>query len=121
MLPTIALITVILVAYSLYRRGQPWHRNRYSQRTIDGWTGTHFGHGLVLYGLAKMLFHLGPVDLLSIVVIAEAGWESFENRNWVINFFRGAGDKDYFGDSIANSGVDLLACTCGALVMTFLI
>ncbi len=121
LLPTCALIVVAIVVCSLRVRGRPWHRNNYSQRWIDGWAGTHYGHGLVLYGLVKMLFPLEPVDLLSIVIMAEACWESFENRNWVINYFRGAGDKNYYGDSLANSGVDLLACILGAITMTFLI
>ncbi len=117
----IAVLVVSVVAYSLRRRGRPWYRNSYSQRWIDGWTATHFGHGLVAFGLAKMLLHWPNAELLAVVIAAEALWESFENRNWVINFFRGAGDKGYFGDSIANSAGDLAACTLGALVMTFLI
>ncbi|MCP4900029.1 MAG: DUF2585 family protein [bacterium] len=119
-LPFCTLIVMVIVTLSLRRRGRPWYRNRYSQRLIDAWTATHFGHGLVLFGLAKMVFPWGCVDLLAIVVMAETLWESFENRNWVIRMFRKGGDVNYFGDSVGNSGIDVLACLLGALTMVIL-
>ena len=115
----VACATVAVVIAALRRRGRPWYRSAYSQRSVDGWTFTHIGHGLVLFGLAKMLLPWPDYELVAAVVIVEALWESFENRNWVINFFRAGGDKDYYGDSIVNSICDILACTAGAVFLSF--
>jgi len=82
---------------------------------------THFGHGIVLYGLAKIVFVVPMLDLLSIVVIVETLWESVENRNWMIRLFRAGGDKNYFGDSILNSAGDVVACIAGALLTSMFI
>lgn len=112
---------LILVAWSLRHRGRPWYRNAYSQRTIDGWSVTHFGHGIVLFGLVKMSFDWDTNQLVALVLIVETFWESLENRNWLIRLFRAGGDKNYFGDSVANSGFDLAACAAGALFTSLFI
>lgn len=108
-------ILITLVTWSLRHRGRPWHRNRYSQGWFDGWSVTHFGHGIVLFGLAKMTFAWEFDQLMSVVLSVETLWESLENRNWLIKLFRAGGDKNYYGDSIANSAGDLLACLVGAV------
>ena len=118
----IATLTLLaVVTWSLRHRGRPWHRNRYSQRSIDGWSVTHFGHGIVLFGLARMTFDWDTNQLVAAVLIIEALWESVENRNWLIKLFRAGGDKNYFGDSVCNSAGDLAACTAGALFTTLFI
>ena len=117
----IATGIVALVTWSLERRGRPWWRNQYSQRSVDGWSVTHFGHGIVLFGLARMTFAWPTPDLLSLIISVEALWESVENRNWLIRRFRAGGDKNYFGDSICNSAGDLVACVLGALFTSLFI
>lgn len=117
----IAVGVVGLVGWSLRHRGRPWYRNRYSQRSIDGWSVTHFGHGIVLFGLASMTFDWDTDQLVAVVLVVEALWESVENRSWLIRLCRSGGDKNYFGDSICNSAGDLAACTLGALFTSLFI
>lgn len=122
----IALLLIPLVTWSLRRRGRPWYRNQYSQRLIDIWTWSHFiGHGFGLYLAAWIAWwwitgsawlDVPLSSIIAIVVIAETGWESLENRGWVLKVWRAAGDVKYFGDSIGNSAFDLLFCTAGAFV-----
>ena len=111
-----AVVCVVYMLLSLWYRGRPWYRNQDSQSWLDGWTITHVGHGIVLFGLAKSAFPRTTYEAIGFVIAVEALWESLENRNWVINLFRRAGDKTYFGDSIANSISDVIACTLGALL-----
>jgi hypothetical protein len=119
MWPLISLATLTAVTWSLRHRGRPWYRNAYSQRTIDGWTITHIGHGIVFYGIARTAFFNWPaIDVISLVVIVESLWESVENRNWVIRLFRQGGDQDYWGDSVANSLTDIAACFVGAVFVS---
>lgn len=110
------IVILASVIWSLRLRGRPWYRNSYSQGVMDGWAITHVGHGMVLYGIAKMVFTAPMNQLLAMVIAVEALWESLENRDWVIRWFRQGGDKDYFGDSIANSCCDIAACAVGALI-----
>ena len=110
-----AVLSCIYTLIELRRRGRPWYRNQESQSWIDGWTITHVGHGIVLFGIAKSAFPHTGYESLGFVIAAEALWESLENRDWVINLFRSAGDKKYFGDSVVNSMSDVVACTIGAL------
>lgn len=116
-----AVLSCLYTLIELRRRGQPWHRNSYSQAWIDEWSITHVGHGIVLFGIMKAIFPSTSYETLGFVIAAEALWESFENRNWVISMFRRAGDKNYFGDSVANSAGDLLACTIGAIFTGFFV
>ena len=117
----LAVAAIGYMIANLRARGRPWHRNKYSQGWLDAWSITHVGHGIVLFGLAKSVFPGMTYGFLAIVVTAEALWESFENRNWVIRLFRSAGDKNYFGDSVANSLGDVLACVAGGLFTSFFI
>jgi len=116
-----AALACLYTLVELRRRGRPWHRNCYSQAWLDGWSVTHVGHGIVMFGIAKAVFPGTFYEPLGFVIAAEAIWESFENRNWVIRMFRRAGDKNYFGDSVANSAGDILACIVGALFTGFFV
>jgi hypothetical protein len=119
----VAAVVVALVTWSLRRRGRPWWRNEYSQRLIDGYTWTHFAfHGVGLYTIIDAKWHGSPLSFsIPLVIILETLWESVENRNWLILWFRKGGDKDYWGDSIGNSAFDLLFCVFGALVTSLFI
>lgn len=119
-------VLLALVTWSLRRRGLPWYRNAYSQRLVDLWTITHFFHGVVLFGLTRVLFNWIGLDwdaheLIGLAINLEIVWESFENRNYVLRWFRSHGETKYFGDSLGNSGFDVLACTLGALCTSLLI
>ena len=51
---------------------------------------------------------------LAAATFAEAFWEIFENTNMIINRYRSITiSLDYFGDSVINSGADILAMVLG--------
>lgn len=98
--------------------GQAWNSSHTSQHLFDPYTLTHVLHGVALFWLAGVLLvRLETAWQLVAAVVAEAGWEILENTNWVIEKYReNTASLDYFGDSIANSAGDLLACAAGFLV-----
>jgi hypothetical protein len=52
-----------------------------------------------------------------LAAAAECAWEVFENSTYVIEKYReNTASLDYFGDSIANSVGDVLACATGYLI-----
>lgn len=86
-----------------------------SQHFIDPYTFTHVLHGVILCGLLFWLPDAVPewIRYLTAIVL-EAGWEILENSPIIIERYRMATiSKDYFGDSVANSVADILACTAG--------
>jgi len=86
-----------------------------SQHLFDAYTFTHILHGVGFYGIL-WLFHkwLGPWSRFLLVVGLESTWEIIENTSWVIEKYReGTISLGYFGDSIANSMLDILACILG--------
>jgi len=86
-----------------------------SQQLLDPYSFTHVSHGVVFYALTRLA--LGPqrVMLRAIVAIAaEAAWEVYENTDTVINRYRTATIAlGYYGDSIINSVLDVVACGLG--------
>ena len=89
-----------------------------SQHLVDPYFFTHVLHGVVLCGLLYWLPRRAsePSRFLTAVIL-EAGWEILENSPAVIERYRAATiSKDYFGDSIINSGGDLIACIFGYLL-----
>lgn len=51
-----------------------------------------------------------------MAIIVESGWEILENSPIIIDRYRTATiSLDYFGDSIANSAIDIAACGLGFL------
>ncbi len=86
-----------------------------SQHLIDPYTFTHILHGVVLCGLLYWLPRTVPEWIRYLMAIMlEAGWEILENSPVIIERYRAATiSKDYFGDSVANSVADILACAVG--------
>lgn len=86
-----------------------------SQHLMDPYFFSHLLHGILFFGFLQLL--PGRVWMTARVFIAmtiEVGWELLENSPVIINRYREATiSLDYFGDSIANSIVDVLACMLG--------
>ena len=89
-----------------------------SQHFVDPYFFTHVLHGVVLWGLLYWLpRRVSEPSRFLTAVILEAGWEILENSPAIIERYRAATiSKDYFGDSIINSGGDLIACIVGYLL-----
>lgn len=132
----VASVVAMLAAFTLHNMGRlwwcqcggwsPWSWNIWSkhnsQHLIDPYFFTHVLHGFVFYALLKLL-PLGEPEWprFGLAVLTEAIWEIFENTDMVINRYREATiSLDYFGDSIANSMIDILACALGYLAASML-
>ena len=122
----------IAMAIILYLMGQPlwckcgglspwswdiWSSHN-SQHLVDPYFFTHVLHGVVLCGLLYWLPRsVSESSRFLTAVVLEAGWEILENSPAIIERYRAATiSKDYFGDSIINSGGDLIACIVGYLL-----
>jgi hypothetical protein len=86
-----------------------------SQQLTDWYTASHIVHGILFYGLLRLLLPRAPVlARLAIAVGIEAAWEMAENSPWVIEAYRKqALAAGYAGDSILNSLSDTLAMMTG--------
>lgn len=100
----------------------PWSWNIWSshnsQHLLDPYTLTHVLHGVVFCGLLWFLPQtVGPAPRYLMAIGLEAIWEILENTPQMIERYRQATiSLDYFGDSAANSAVDILACALGYLL-----
>ena len=102
-----------------------WHgvveSNGNSQHITDWYSPSHFTHGLIMYGLAVLLWRRWRVLggrparwALPIAVAVEAGWEILENTPLIINRYREVTISwGYAGDSILNSAADIGWMTLG--------
>ena len=86
-----------------------------SQFMTDPYTFSHITHGMLFYGLFWLVARRLPVRARALMtVIVEAGWEIFENTDFIIQRYRAATiSLHYYGDSVMNSMCDILACMVG--------
>ena len=95
-----------------------------SQHITDWYSPSHFTHGLIMAGVAFLLWnkwHLfggRPAPwALPIAVFVEAAWEIAENSPMIINRYREVTISwGYSGDSIVNSAADIGWMTLGFLI-----
>jgi hypothetical protein len=86
-----------------------------SQQLFDWYTPSHIVHGILFYGLLRLVLPRAPVPMrLLIAVGIEVSWEIAENSPWVIEAYRQqALAAGYTGDSILNSLLDTVAMMTG--------
>ena len=89
-----------------------------SQHFFDPYSFSHLLHGLLFYGLFKLVAGRLRWDARLVLAIAlECLWEVFENSEFVINRYRQATvSLGYEGDSILNSLGDIASCAVGFLI-----
>ncbi len=86
-----------------------------SQHLFDWYTPSHIIHGFLFYGLGWLILRRKPVAArLALSALIEAGWEILENSPLVIERYRTATMAiGYTGDSILNSGMDMVSMIAG--------
>jgi hypothetical protein len=86
-----------------------------SQHLFDWYTPSHIIHGFLFYGLGWLLLRKRPITAkLALAAFIEAAWEILENSPIIIDRYRAATIAvGYTGDSILNSGMDMVAMIAG--------
>jgi hypothetical protein len=89
-----------------------------SQHFLDPYSFTHVLHGFLFFWLtALLLSRLRANWQLALAIALEAGWEVFENTNFIINRYRSeTAALGYTGDTVINSFGDILCCLIGFVV-----
>lgn len=88
-----------------------------SQHLFDWYTPSHIIHGFLFYGLGWLVLRNKPLTVkLALAAFIEAVWEILENSPIIIDRYRSATIAvGYTGDSILNSGMDMVAMIAGFL------
>lgn len=86
-----------------------------SQHLFDWYTPSHIIHGFLFYGLGWLIMRRKPLAArLALSALMEAAWEILENSPIIINRYRSATMAvGYTGDSILNSGMDMVSMIAG--------
>jgi len=94
---------------------EAWESSHTSQHLFDPYSFTHVLHGVLFFWLTGIIFSKLSLNWQMLIAgVAEMGWEILENSNFIIEKYRAnTASVDYFGDSIANSIGDLIACLLG--------
>jgi hypothetical protein len=89
-----------------------------SQHLFDPYSFTHVLHGFMFFWLLAWLWPRRDRSWqLTLAVAIEALWEVFENTNFIINRYRSeTAALGYNGDTVVNSGGDILCCVIGFLI-----
>lgn len=122
------LILAVLVAW-LTSIGQPivagsgrillWYDDPWgaegSQHLLDWYSPSHLIHGLLFYAALWWVARRVPVGWRFVAAVAaECAWELAENSPAVIERYRSVTvSKDYFGDSVLNSAMDVVSMALG--------
>lgn len=86
-----------------------------SQQFFDWYTPSHLLHGFIFYAILWVVARRMSIGWrLVIATLVEAAWEIAENTNAVIERYREVTiSLDYYGDSVLNSVMDILAMLVG--------
>lgn len=89
-----------------------------SQHLADWYSPSHVVHGLILYGLLRLVARRWPAGWRLVAAVAiEAAWEVAENSPWIIDRYRAATIAiGYTGDSVVNSLADIGWMAIGFLI-----
>jgi hypothetical protein len=89
-----------------------------SQMLADWYSLSHIVHGLLFYGVLRVVARGWPVQLRFLAaMLIEAGWEVTENTPFVIDRYRATtAALGYSGDSVLNSMSDVLMMALGFLL-----